>query len=79
MPPIKGLVEVKNLTRTTNLQFCAAVKSVGETAKKTFNSMNILSGKIEEMVQAIEPLNGHLINMKIEVETAKAKMELAKC
>ncbi len=40
--------------------------------------MNILSKKVNEMVLAFEPLDQNLIDMKLELASAKAKMDSSK-
>ncbi|MGH7249957.1 MAG: hypothetical protein ACREGC_03200, partial [Minisyncoccia bacterium] len=77
-PPLEGRAEVKSLARTTNLQFCPAVKSVERVAEQAIKAMAILMGKIEQMVLSFEPLEKDLVDLKLEVVTAKAKMEVAK-
>lgn len=77
-PPEMGRAEITSLAETTNLQFCPAVRQAGEMANRTFASMNILSEKVHQMILSFEPLDKALMDLKVDVDTAKAKMESAK-
>ena len=55
-----------------------AVKSVGEVASRTFNSVTLVSQKLEQLIQAFEPLDQDLINKRVEIADAKIKMDSAK-
>lgn len=78
LPPKIGTAEIASLARTTNLQFCPAVKSVGQVASRTFNAMNIISLKLEQMIHDFEPLDQDIINMRLEIAAARTKMDSAK-
>jgi hypothetical protein len=77
-PPKLGTAKITSLMRTTNLQFCGAVKSIDPIANRTVKSMDILSQKVQEMILAFEPLDQELLNMKLELATAKSEMDSAK-
>lgn len=73
-----GRAEITSLAETTNLQFCPAVKNANAIANRTLLSMNILSEKVHQMILSFEPLDNALMDLKVDVDTAKAKMESAK-
>jgi hypothetical protein len=77
-PPKLGTAEITSLARTTNLQFCGAVKSIDQIADRTVKSMDILSKKVQNMILAFEPLNQTLLDEKLELVSAKSKMESAR-
>lgn len=77
-PPMLGTAEFAGLAQTTNIQFCPSLKNVNQIADRTFNSMKILSKKVEDMISGFEPLEQELVGLKSELLSAKAKMESAK-
>lgn len=77
-PPRLGRAEVRALARTTNLQFCPAVKEASKVASRTFNVMSIISKKMEDMVNEYEPLSKTVRALRIDLAEAKIKMESAK-
>jgi hypothetical protein len=77
LPPKLGRAEVGSLARTTNLQFCPAVKSASQVALQTFRSMNIISERIEEMLVEYEPLNSSVQTIRMDLATTKINMDLA--
>lgn len=77
LPPTQGKAEIKGLTRTTNLNFCPAVKQAGKVASKTLESADIAAGKIKEMISNFQPLDNDLIQIRDELAILKAKKDAA--
>lgn len=77
-PPLLGTAEFAGLAQTTNIQFCPSLKNVNQIADRTFNSMKILSQKVEAMISGFEPLEKELVDLKSDLLSAKVKMESAK-
>ncbi len=77
LPPKNGSAEVVNLARTTNLQFCPAIKNIGQVASKTVNSMVFIADKIEKMIQDFDPLDKELIELRIKVAESKSQRDNA--
>jgi hypothetical protein len=74
-PPIKGIAEITGLAQTTNLQFCSSLKNIYQISEQTFNSMKILSKKVEEMISDFQPLDQTLLGMKDQLSIAKVKKD----
>lgn len=77
LPPKLGMVQIGSLARTTNLQFCPAVKSADATVSRTFGAMEILSEKIGLMLMEFQPLDEDLTNLKLELKDAQIKVNRA--
>jgi hypothetical protein len=78
LPPEIGVAQVPRIARTTNLQFCSAVKSAGNVANRTFNSMEMISQRIENMILSFKPLDDEYVDLRIQVSNSKSKHDAAK-
>lgn len=78
MPPKTGTVAIDSISPTTNIQFCPSIKNVNQVATRTFDSIDVVSQKIQDMIKAYDPLDKELLEMKVKLGIAKSKMEIAK-
>lgn len=77
LPPRFGKAEVPNLVRTTNLQFCGRVNEVEEISTSTFNSLKVMSARLEAMIKDFDPLDEDLIDARKKSTEARAKFKSA--
>jgi hypothetical protein len=78
LPPKTGTVAIDSLSPTTNIQFCPSIKNVNQVATRTFDSIDVVSQKIQDMIKSYDPLDKELLEMKVKLGIAKSKMEIAK-
>lgn len=77
LPPRFGKAEVPNLVRTTNLQFCGRVNEVNEISTSTFNSLKVMSARLEAMIKDFDPLDEDLLEARKKSAEARAKFKSA--
>jgi hypothetical protein len=78
LPPSTGKAVVSAVSPRQNLDFCPAVKKVGQTAASTLNSAAIVADKIEQMIKDYDPLSDEIDDLAEELNEASRQRDIAK-
>jgi hypothetical protein len=78
LPPSTGKAAVTAVSPRQNLDFCPAVKKVGETATSTINSAAIVADRIEQMIEDYDPLSDEIDELAEDLREASRQRDIAK-